>query len=344
MPSYFALGRSLVTLCCGVAFAAPMAFAAEAPRAALLLVASQGDASLSIVNLASKQRTASVAEGIPAMVGHEVAVSPDHRYAYLPLYGDSGVGRPGTDGRVMLVIDLATHKIVKQVDFGHGVRPHCAVYDPVSGMLYVTTELDRSVSIIDPKTLRIVGSVSTEQEQSHMLAVSHDGRHGYTANVGPGTVSVLDLAGRKFVKTIPVSGNTQRIAISNDDKFVYTADQTRPQMAIIDTGTNTRTGWLPLPAIGYGAAFTRDGRSLLVTQPSTGELALADLKANKVTRTIAVGPHPQEVILSPDGKTAFVSLYGSHQVAVVDLSTWQVTAKLDAGERADGMAWVPASR
>ena len=30
-------------------------------------------------------------------------------------------------------------------------------------------------------------------DASHMLVISSDGRHGYTANVGPGTVSVLDL-------------------------------------------------------------------------------------------------------------------------------------------------------
>ena len=53
-------------------------------------------------------------------------------------------------------------------------------------MLYVTTELDKTVSIIDPKTLKIVGSVPTGQEQSHMLVLSRDGSRGYTANVGPG--------------------------------------------------------------------------------------------------------------------------------------------------------------
>ena len=143
----------------------------------------------------------------------------------------------------MLVVDVPSRKIVGRVDFGHGVRPHCPILDPASKLLYVTTELDKTVTIIDPHSLKILGVIPTGQEQSHMLAVSHDGRHGYTANVGPGTVSVLDLKARKFVKTIPVSGNTQRIAISNDDKLVYTADQTKPQMAIIDTGTNTRTGY-----------------------------------------------------------------------------------------------------
>jgi YVTN family beta-propeller protein len=51
-------------------------------------------------------------------------------------------------------------------------------------MLYVTTELDHSITIIDPKTLKIVGSIPTGQPESHMFAISHDGLRGYTANVG----------------------------------------------------------------------------------------------------------------------------------------------------------------
>ncbi len=61
----------------------------------------------------------------------------------------------------------------------------------------MTTELDQSVTIIDPKTLKIVGSIPTGQPESHMLTISHDGLRGYTANVGPGTVSVLDIKARK---------------------------------------------------------------------------------------------------------------------------------------------------
>ncbi len=56
-----------------------------------------------------------------------------------------------------------------------------------------------------------------------MLALSHDGRFGYTSNVEPGTVSVLDLDTRKTIAVIPISANAQRIAVSADDRFVFTA-------------------------------------------------------------------------------------------------------------------------
>jgi DNA-binding beta-propeller fold protein YncE len=239
----------------------------------------------------------------------------------------------------MLVIDLATGKIVHHVQFGHGVRPHCAVYDTKRNLLYVTTELDKSVTIIDPKSLKIVGSIPTDQEESHMLAISHDGRFGYTANVGPGTVSVLDLSSHKTVTVIPISHATQRISISADDSTVFTADQTKPQLAMIDTATNKIKGWIKLPGNGYGTASTLDGRYLLATVPSHNEVAVIDLSSHQIVHELKVPSAPQEVLMNPDGKIAYVSCNASGKVAVIDLDGWKVEKTFNAGRGADGLAW-----
>jgi DNA-binding beta-propeller fold protein YncE len=303
----------------------------------MLLVVNQGDRDLSLIDPAAGKQVATVLVG--GVTGHEVAASPDGKTAYVPIYGDSGVGKPGTDGSEIAVIDLATRKVVHKIDFGHGVRPHCAIYDRNSGMLYVTTELDKSISIIDPKSLKIVGSVPTGQEQSHMLALSRDGSRGYTANVGPGTVSVLDMTARKTLTIIPISSNTQRISISRDDSMVFTADQTKPQLAVIDTATNSVKTWVPLPAVGYGTTPTLDGRWLLVALRTSKQVAVVDLKTMKVARTIDVPSGPTEILMNPDGVTAFVSCTTSKQIAVVDFAKGKVERLIDAGDAADGLAW-----
>jgi DNA-binding beta-propeller fold protein YncE len=303
----------------------------------MLLVANQGDHNLSLIDPSAGKQVGTIP--VDGVTGHEVATSPDGKTAYVPIYGDSGVGRPGTDGTKISVIDLGSRKVVHTIDFGHGVRPHCPIYDTNSGMLYVTTELDKSVSIIDPKTLNIIGSVPTGQEQSHMLALSRDGSRGYTANVGPGTVSVLDMKARKTLTIIPISKETQRISISRDDSMVFTADQTKPQLAVIDTATNKVKTWVPLPAVGYGTRPTLDGRWLLVALRTTKQVAVVDLKTMQVARTIDVPDGPTEILVSPDGKTAFVSCTKTKQVAAIDLGQWKVTRLLDAGTAADGLAW-----
>jgi DNA-binding beta-propeller fold protein YncE len=309
----------------------------EKTPAPMLLVANQGDRDLSLIDPSAGKQVATIP--VEGVTGHEVAASPDGKTAYVPIYGDSGVGRPGTDGTKISVIDLASRKVVHTIDFGHGVRPHCPIYDQNSGMLYVTTELDKSVSIIDPKTLKIVGSVPTGQEQSHMLVLTRDGSRGYTANVGPGTVSVLDMKARKTLAIIPISKDTQRISISRDDSMVFTADQTKPQLAVIDTATNKVKMWVPLPSVAYGTAATLDGRWLLVTLRTAKQVAVVDLKTMQVARTIDVPDGPTEILVSPDGKTAFVSCTYKKQIAEIDLGQWKVARLIDAGASADGLAW-----
>ncbi len=78
-------------------------WARTAARPGLLLVAVKGDQSVGIVDSTTNQKLAEVPEG--GVTGHELTVSPDGRTAYVPIYGNSGVGEPGTDGRNMVVID-----------------------------------------------------------------------------------------------------------------------------------------------------------------------------------------------------------------------------------------------
>jgi YVTN family beta-propeller protein len=302
-----------------------------------LLVAEKGAQSLAIVDPASGKVLVSVPEG--GITGHEVIASADGKRAFVPIYGNSGVGKPGTDGTNIAVIDVASHKVVGNIGFDHGIRPHCPMIGPKDGRLYVTTELDKTITIIDPKALKIVGTLPTGQPESHMLVLSHDGRRAYTANVGPGTVSVIDIAARKVIKVIPVSKNTQRISISPDDKWVFTADQTKPQMAVIDTVTNTVAKWIPMEGIGYGSAVTPDGRSLLVVLPDQNKVAVIDLKIMQVARTVSVADYPQEVLVRPDGTAAYVSCEKANAVAEIDTATWKVTRTIPTGKDADGLAW-----
>jgi YVTN family beta-propeller protein len=334
MQNFSTLGILLVFL--AVPWPTPASLPAPASlHSPELLVVNQTDHSVSFIDPGHPQPAASFDEA--AITGHEIAVTPDGRTAFVPIYGDSGVGKPGTDGRTLEVVDVASRKLVHTIDFGRGVRPHCAVYDRKRNLLYVTTELDQSIAIVDPVTYAITGRIPTGQAQSHMLALSHDGRFGYTANVGPGTVSVLDLDTRKTIAVIPVSANTQRIAVSADDRFVFTADQTKPQLAVIDTATNTVKQRISLPGIAYGTAPTPDGRWLLAAMRTSGAVALIDARTHTFVRAIKTGGVPTEILIRPDGEVAYVSC-GSN-VVVIDLARMEVAGALNAGAGADGMAW-----
>jgi len=305
----------------------------------VLLVVNQGDKTMSVVDPKTNTQISVIDEKQTTMHGHEIAVGPDNKTVFMPIYGNVGVGSPGLDGSEMLAIDWKSGTITGKVDFGHGVRPHCVVYEPVRKLLYVTTELDEAITIVDPKTLHVVGKVPTGAPQTHMLAISSDGKRGYTSNVNPGSVSVLDLVDRKTITVIPIASVAQRIAISRDDKWVFTSDQTQPRMAVIDTATNSIAKWIDLPGHGYGPATTPDGKWLLVPIPSKDEVAVVDLKTMSVARTVSVDKSPQEMLVRPDGKFAYVAGAAVKKVSVIDLKEWEMVASVDVGNYPDGLAW-----
>lgn len=314
--------------------------AGPSPKAAgrgLLLVANKGEHTLGIVDPDAGRQLAIVPED--GITGHEVIASPDGRTAYVPIYGNSGVGKPGTDGQTLAVIDVSTRQLIHTIDFGRPVRPHCPKFGPKNGMLYISAELTDSIDVLDPRTQRIVDSIPTGQPESHMFVITRDGKRAYTANVGAGTVSAIDLEAKKVLAVIPISKETQRISLSVDDKFAFTADQTAPKLAVIDTATNTVKTWVNLPASAYGTAPTLDGRWLVVAMIGPSKVGVVNLKTMKLERTIDVPKAPQEVLIRPDNSVAYVSCDTSHKIAVINLKTWKVDKLIDVGRGADGLAW-----
>ena len=334
--------RKLVIVCLGLLVPSWVAAQTGAPAPhGLLLVTNKGNQTLGIIDPEAGREITEIPEGETA--GQEVAASPDGSTAYVPIYGSSTVGKPGTDGRTLVVINLTAHRVVKILDFGKPLRPHGVVFGPQNGLMYVTTEQANSITVIDPKNLRIVASIPTGQRESHMLAITHDGQRGYTANAGPGTVTSIDLVARKPLAIIPISRQTQRISLSIDDHWAFTADQTSPRLAVIDTSTDKVTTWVKLPAVASGTAPTLDGRWLLIALPAANKVAVLDLGSMKLARMVDVGKLPQEILVRPDGEVAYVSCMASGKVAVIDLKTWTVDKLIGAGPQADGLAWAPVN-
>src|SRR6266576_6452301 len=84
-----------------------------------LLAANKGEHTLGLIDPIGGRQIVTVDVG--GVTGHEVIASPDGRLAYVPIYGNSGVGLPGTSGQTIEIIDLATQKIVNTIDLGRPV-------------------------------------------------------------------------------------------------------------------------------------------------------------------------------------------------------------------------------
>jgi len=306
----------------------------------LLLVANKGDHTLGLIDPANGRQVATVPES--GVTGHEVVASPDGRLAYVPIYGDSGVGQPGSDGATIDVIDLRERRRTATIDLGRPERPHCAAFGS-DGRLYVTTELTDTLTVIDPRTNTVVDHIPTGQAESHMVVLNRDATRAYTSNVHAGSVSAIDILSRKVLAVVKVSPVSQRISLSPDGRWVFTADQTAPRLAMIDTATNEIAHWVELPGIAYGTAPTPDGRFLVLALIQANQVGLLDIAARKVVATVDVPKAPQFVLVRPDGRAAYVSCDRAARVAEIALPDLTVSRLIEAGPMADGLAWAPAA-
>jgi YVTN family beta-propeller protein len=311
-----------------------------AQNSGLLLVVNQAEHSLLIVDPYRKRE---IGRAVVGVNGHEVAVSADGRLAYVPIYSNVAIGEPGTDGDHIDIVDVQTRKVTGSVNLGKPVRPHRALLGP-DGLLYVTAELDNAVDVVDPATLKIVGQIPTGQPQTHMLVLSPDGGRAYTANVGAGSVSVLDLKKRKLVTVIQVAKTVQRISISPDGGRVFTQDRDAPRVAVIDTASNKISGWIAMPELPYASAATPDGRWLLVTAVAKDvhRLHVVDLNSLKIARSFDLPEVPLGMLVQPGGDFAYISCIAAGKIAVLNLRSWQMEEPIVLSKGVDGMAWTSA--
>jgi len=307
-----------------------------AAAAGLLIVTNKGDHTLGIIDPALGRQVATVQQS--GVTGHELVASPDGKTAYVPIYGNSGVGRPGSDGRSIDVIDLQARKLITTIDLGQAERPHDPKFGK-DGRLYVTTEITSTITVIDPRTNQVVDRLPTDQPESHMLLLTRDGQRAYTSNVHAGTVSAIDVRAKKVTTVIPIARVAQRLALSADEKWLFTSDQDEPRLALVDTATNTAARYVPLPGIAYGTAATPDGRYLVLALIKLNQVARLDLATWQVGPPLDVPKAPQEVLVRPDGQVAYVSCDASAKVAEIDLRSWKLSRLIDAGPSVDGLAW-----
>jgi YVTN family beta-propeller protein len=262
----------------------------------------------------------------------DFALSADHRFAYVPIYGPGIYNRNPEPGHELYVLDLAERKVAKVIDLSPYRSPHGVQID-ANGMLYVTAELARKVLVVDPQAGRVVAAIDHEGA-GHWLAVLPDGSKAYVANKDDKLfVSVIDLKARKQIGTVPMPRGTQGVTASPDGKTVIAMDFAQPLVAVIDTATDRvleRIALADTTEPAYKAYFSPDGQWLLTMAGSTVSIFdAANLRAPQ--RTITVGASPMGIGFSADGKTALVANHGDGTVSAVDIATAKVTKTFTAG-------------
>ena len=271
---------------------------------------------------------------IPDGPPHELAISPDHETAYIPIYGDGVYGRNSHPGHVIAIVDLASRKMTGTIDISPYIAPHGLQVD-ANGVLYATCDLSRKFLVIDPKTRAITAAIDTEGT-GHWIAVLPDGSKAYVANKNDRPfVSVIDIKARKMTGKVSMPNGTQGITVSPDGKSVLAVDYKDPKFFVIDTKTDQVVDTVAVEKNARGpfrVKYSPDGLKLVTCDDQQG---LANIISTKnlhgAQQVVTVGKTPFGIAFSADSKTALVSNHGDGTISVIDLTTSKVVNTFKAG-------------
>ncbi|HEV8365463.1 MAG TPA: hypothetical protein VGQ52_18235 [Gemmatimonadaceae bacterium] len=323
---------AVLGLVCVASAAAPNASIQDV-RSGFVLVANQQSANASLIDLRTdSMQLIEVGEG-----PHEAQISPSGRIGVVTVYGTQ------TPGNQLAVIDIASRRLVRTISLGAYTRPHGVVFMPGDeSRVVVTSEATQLIVLVNIAEGKVENIIPTQATGSHMVGVTADGKRAWTANVGSGGVSEMDLAANKHVRTISVAPRVEGIAVVPNGKEVWAGSNTNGTVSIIDVASGAIVDTLTGFSLPYRLAISADGRIAMICDPTANKVHVADVAQHKVIWSLEGLGSPRGVTIAPDGKTAFVTLNSDRTVAVVDLTTRTILRKIAVGASPDGVGFGPA--
>jgi YVTN family beta-propeller protein len=308
---------------------AALALGAAPLAAETLIVGNKGENTVSFIDLATGRERARVPAGI---MPHEVAVSPDGKQAAVVAYGGTSID----------VFDVASARKLRTIELAPNRRPHGLLWLR-DGRLLATAEGSESVAIVSPSGA--VSSIATDQTGSHMIVVTPDGARAFVANIGSGTVSVLDLRARRKLRDITTGGKPEGIALTRNGRELWVGDLDAPRVQVFAAATGAKLGEVPVDPVAIRVAASPDGRTIVTSNVAAGSLTLIDARTRRVLRTIPVSglrdAAQVTIIFSLDGKRLYAAETGRDVVAEIELASGKVLRRIAVGKQGDGLAIAP---
>ncbi len=314
-----------------------------------LVVLNKAEASASLVDLTTGREVARLQTGVGP---HEAATALDGRRVLVSNYGGQEAGSSLT------LNDVVKASVVKTIDLEPHTRPHGIEWIDARRAA-VTSEGSRSLLIVDVDAGKVERAIATDQDVSHMVALTPDRKRAFVANIGSGSVTALDLVTGSKLGSIPTAAGAEGIDVSPDGKRVFVTNRAADSVSVIDALGLRVVKSVASASFPIRARLTRDGKRLLVSNAKSGDVALFDAESLELLGRIPMsdsaaaddgrmlssqmgsGPVPVGILVHPDGVRAFVANTNADTITVLDLEKGKVAGRLEAGKEPDGMAYAP---
>ena len=202
--------------------------------------------------------------------------------------------------KVMGRYDPATHKIDLVVGTGQD-RTHMVTVSRNLKTICTSNVNSATVSFIEQGTQPagragsapdwMVASVPVGRG-SEGFDLTPDGKELWVANALDHTISIVDVAAKKVLQTIPSTGAANRLKITTDGRYAFVSDLNGKEMLVVDTASRKEYKRITLPANSEGILMSPDGTKVYTTMNSRDAVAAIDLKTMTMTGEVKTGRGP----------------------------------------------------
>jgi YVTN family beta-propeller protein len=255
------------------------------------------------------------------------------------------------------VIDVADGRVVRTIDLEKYHRPHGIAFLPDGKRVAVTAEQERKLLIVNVQSGEVEHAIDTDQDISHMVALSRDAKTAYVANIRSGSLSVIDLEAKELKKVIETGEGAEGVAVHPTRPEVWVSNRAADTVTIIDAESLDVVATLESPGFPIRVVFSQDGRHALVaTARASGVRVFDAIERTKAAdvklehelifedgrmfgRAFAESTLPIGILFHPDGGFAYVANTRSDVVSVIDTSNWEVVNHFKTDREPDGLGW-----
>lgn len=314
-----------------------------------LLVGNKGANTVSLIDVKSGETVALAETGEGP---HEIAVSGDGKLAVVTNYGTGEA-----PGNTLTVIEIEPGRAVGTIDLGEYTRPHGIVFMPDARRVLVTAEGARKLLQVDVYLGVVDKVMPTGQITSHMLTYDTRGRRAYVANMGSGSVSLVDVNHGELLAFKMSGAGAEGIALSDNGHDLWVTNRGEDTVSLFDARYLRLLQKIPVTGFPIRAEVMPGRDTVLVSSARSGTLSLIDTRTREVSRVVdlrlqaqaqpgtlladqfAASSIPIGIEIAPDGERVWIAHAGIDRIQELETGDWTQTRLLSTGREPDAMAY-----
>jgi len=207
---------------------------------------------------------------------HDIAVSPNARWAY----------QPNTGSHSVTIIDVPGRSVAGEIKVGRG--PGHVAFTEDGRFAFVANTLSNDLTVVDVANHEAIGTIAAGTG-AHMPMISHNGKRGYVSDFVADDLTVWDVDRREPVGRIPVGIYPHAFGISPDDRWLVVSNTGESSVCIADAQACRTVARLEVGGGPGHVDFDPDGEIAFAGCQISNQVAAIDFRRQQLIELVDVG-------------------------------------------------------